>query len=117
MICNLYSIKHLSLNPLVRLSSKVAQRVSLHRFCIGFPQLKRLVGAYKHVRSLGFMFCRLSIPSVPDFSKALINCQIQELNLGGSGDSSLSDWDSNFDQFKNLVQGLASSPDLKLNAE
>ncbi|CAI2360859.1 unnamed protein product [Moneuplotes crassus] len=74
------------LNSLTRLSSKVIQRVTLESFNIGLPQLKRLVAAYKHVRVMGLIQCTLSIPSVPDFSKALTNCQIQELNLEGSGD-------------------------------
>ncbi|CAI2372003.1 unnamed protein product [Moneuplotes crassus] len=101
------------LNSLLRLSSKVVQQVIFGNFGIGLPQLKRLVAAYKHVRELILMDCKLSIPSVPDLSKALINCQIQKLYLGGCGSSNFSDWENNLNQFKNLVQGLASSPNLK----
>ncbi|CAI2371932.1 unnamed protein product [Moneuplotes crassus] len=103
------------LNPLTRLSSKVIQRVLFQSFCIGYPQLKRLVAAYKHVRELGLCFCKLSIPSIPDFSKALKNCQIQKLNLIATGSYGCSDWENNLDEFKNLVQGLSSSPDLRLS--
>ncbi|CAI2371769.1 unnamed protein product [Moneuplotes crassus] len=103
------------LNSLTRLSSKVAQIVTFQRFRIGLPQLKRLVVAYKHVRVLRLFDCRLSIPIVPDLSKALTNCQIQELDLEGSGRSGNSDWENNFNQFNNLVQGLASSQDLRLS--
>ncbi|CAI2372064.1 unnamed protein product [Moneuplotes crassus] len=103
------------LNQLINLSSKVAQLVAFDNFRIGLPQMKRLVAAYKHVRALRLGYCKLSIPSVPDLSKALTNCQIQEINLGGSGNFDRSDWENNFDQFKNLVQGLASSPDSRLS--
>ncbi|CAI2372080.1 unnamed protein product [Moneuplotes crassus] len=103
------------LNSLLRLSSKVTQKVSFNSLFIGLPQLKRLVAAYKHVRVLILWGSKLSIPSVPDLSKALTNCQIQKLGLFGSGSYHLSDWKSNFYQFKNLIQGLASSPDLRLS--
>ncbi|CAI2372009.1 unnamed protein product [Moneuplotes crassus] len=103
------------LNTLIRLSSKVTQKVEFIGFYIGLPQLKRLVAAYKHVRVLKLFYCSLSIPNTPDFSKALINCQIQELSLEGSGCSYKSDWGNNFDEFENLALGLASSPDLSLS--
>ncbi|CAI2368926.1 unnamed protein product [Moneuplotes crassus] len=103
------------LNFLLRISSKVLQIVSFESFCIGLSSLKRLVAAYKHVGGLRLWDCRLSIPSVPDFSKALSNCQIQELDLYRSRRSYNSDWGDNFNEFKNLVQGLASSPDLRLS--
>ncbi|CAI2371912.1 unnamed protein product [Moneuplotes crassus] len=103
------------LNPLLRLSSKVVQTVSFRSFTIGLPSLKRLVVAYKHVRVLRLICCKLSIPSVPDFSKALTNCQIQQLDLEGTGTAGLSGCGNNFYLFKNLIQGLASSPDLRLS--
>ncbi|CAI2371963.1 unnamed protein product [Moneuplotes crassus] len=105
------------LHSLTRLSSKIVQKVCFKNFSIGLPQLKRLVAAFKHVRTLGLIYCKLSIPSVPDLSKALKNCQIQGIYLQGSGDSDGSDWENNFDEFENLVQGLASSPDLRLSLE
>ncbi|CAI2371949.1 unnamed protein product [Moneuplotes crassus] len=103
------------LNSLVRISSKVLQEATFNSFCISLSSLKRMVAAYKHVRVLGLYYFKLSISSAPDFSKALSNCQIQELELYGSGYSDRSDWKHNFDKFKNLVQGLASSPDLRLS--
>ncbi|CAI2371854.1 unnamed protein product [Moneuplotes crassus] len=105
------------LNSLTRLTSKVVQKISFGNSIIGLPQLKRLVAAFRHVRTLGLVWCRLSIPSVPDLTKALKNCQIQKIYLFGSGDSIRSDWENNFDEFENLVQGLASSPDLRLSLE
>ncbi|CAI2384732.1 unnamed protein product [Moneuplotes crassus] len=103
------------LNSLVRISSKVLQVVTFYHFCIGLPSLKRMAAAYKHVGRLRLWVCNLSIPSVPDFSEALSNCQIQKLDLNGSCCYDFSDWENNFDEFKNLVQGLASSPDLRLS--
>ncbi|CAI2371814.1 unnamed protein product [Moneuplotes crassus] len=105
------------LNSLTTLSSKVVREINFSQFSIGLPQLKRLVAAFRHVRTLWLTHCRLSIPSVPDLSKALKNCQIQVIDLEGSGDSDCSDWENNFDEFENLVQGLASSSDLRLSLE
>ncbi|CAI2372042.1 unnamed protein product [Moneuplotes crassus] len=105
------------LNSLTTLSSKVVREINFRQFSIGLPQLKRLVAAFRHVRTLCLGHCRLSIPSVPDLSKALKNCQIQEINLQGSGSPDCSDWENNLDEFENLVQGLASSLDLKLSLE
>ncbi|CAI2371952.1 unnamed protein product [Moneuplotes crassus] len=105
------------LNSLTRLSSRVVRQVNFDYFSIGLLQLKRLVAAFRHVSTLGLKYCRLSIPSVPDLSKALKNCQIQEIDLEGSGHSGRSDWKNNFDEFENLAQGLASSPDLRLSLE
>ncbi|CAI2371654.1 unnamed protein product [Moneuplotes crassus] len=105
------------LNSLTTLSSKVVHEVIFQNFSIGLPQFKRLVAAFEHVRILRLQFFRLSIPSVPDLSKALKNCQIQIIDLEGSGDSDRSDWKNDFDEFENLVQGLASSPDLRLSLE
>ncbi|CAI2371982.1 unnamed protein product [Moneuplotes crassus] len=105
------------LNSLTRLSSKVVREASFRDFSIGLPQLKRLVAAFRHVRTLVLRNCRLSILSVPDLSKALKNCQIQKIDLLGSGSLIKSDWENNFDEFENLVQGLAGSPDLRLSLE
>ncbi|CAI2373130.1 unnamed protein product [Moneuplotes crassus] len=103
------------LNSLTRLSSKVIQTVTFESFYIGLSQLKRLVVTYKNVRVLALVHCRLSIPSVPDFSKALTNCKIQELDLHESGNSYCSEWEKNFGQVKSLTQGLSGSPDLRLS--
>ncbi|CAI2371587.1 unnamed protein product [Moneuplotes crassus] len=105
------------LNSLTTLSSKVVRKVQFGYFRMGLPQLKRLVAAFRHVRTLVFRNCWLSIPSVPDLSKALKNCQIQQIYLFESGHSDCSDWKNNFDEFENLVQGLASSSDLRLSLE
>ncbi|CAI2372054.1 unnamed protein product [Moneuplotes crassus] len=102
-------------NSLLRLSSKVVHEVRLMFFSIRLPQLKKLMAAFKHVKVMRFDSCELSIPDVPNLSKALKNCQIQELDLSEDEDSDVYFLRDNFDQFKNLVQGLASSPDLSLS--
>ncbi|CAI2371617.1 unnamed protein product [Moneuplotes crassus] len=101
------------LKPLLNLSFKVVQQVTFYNFCIAFSQLKRLVAAYKHVRDFTLYHCSLSIPRVPNFSKALTNCKIQQLNLNGSKGLYKSYRENNLYEFKNLIQGLASSPDLR----
>ncbi|CAI2369246.1 unnamed protein product [Moneuplotes crassus] len=102
-------------NSLMRLGPRIIKHVIFFYFKLNLPQLKRLMASYKHVKCLGLQNCKLSIPTVPDFSKALKNCQIQDLNLSETGGPFKSDWKNNLKEFKNLVQGLASSPDLRLN--
>ncbi|CAI2370801.1 unnamed protein product [Moneuplotes crassus] len=102
-------------NSLARISSKVTQSVTLQWFCLNLHQLKRFVAAYKHVERLEVKSCKLSIPKVPDFSKALQNCKVQIIDLWRTGDYSYSNWRDHLDEFKNLVQGFSTSPDLKLS--
>ncbi|CAI2372183.1 unnamed protein product [Moneuplotes crassus] len=102
-------------NLLVSHNSKVVRRVEFNRVKLSFRCLKRLIAAYRHVRVLTLSNLKLSIPSVPDFSKALTNCQIKTLILRYSGWSDCSNCRNNRDQFKNLIKGLASSPDLRLS--
>ncbi|CAI2371433.1 unnamed protein product [Moneuplotes crassus] len=100
-------------NSVIRLSSKVLKNALFYEFCFTNSQLKRLIPAYKHVRILSLEACKLSVPTVPDFSNALENSKIKKLILDESGQPSWSDWGNNLDEFKNLIQGLATSPDFK----
>ncbi|CAI2369521.1 unnamed protein product [Moneuplotes crassus] len=104
-------------NSLIKISYKVTQSVGFENLCLSAFQLKRLVSAYRHVDTLKLWSCKLSIPNAPDFSKALYNCKLKQLSLIGSGSLSLSDWKNNFNEFKNLIQGLASSTDLRASLE
>ncbi|CAI2373139.1 unnamed protein product [Moneuplotes crassus] len=98
---------------LISLGSRVAHEASFRSFYISLRGLKKLIAAYRHIRVLCLSACKLSIPNVPNFSKALTNCQIQEIKLSYSGNSYSSDWKNNLYQFKNLICGLAGSPDLR----
>ncbi|CAI2366827.1 unnamed protein product [Moneuplotes crassus] len=102
-------------NSLVRISSKVTRRVGFLFFRFSLPQLKRLVAAYRHVAILEIWKCELSIPTVPDFSKALQNCQIKKISLWRIGTDSYRNWEDHPDEFKNLIQGFATSSDLRLS--
>ncbi|CAI2384723.1 unnamed protein product [Moneuplotes crassus] len=102
-------------NSLVRISSKVTRRVGFQFFCLSLNQLKRLVAAYRHVKILDIWDCKLSIPTVPDFSRALQNCQVLEISLSGTGYYYHSNWKDHPEEFKNLIQGFATSSDLKLS--
>ncbi|CAI2369402.1 unnamed protein product [Moneuplotes crassus] len=75
-------------NFLIRNSYKVVCMVFLICFTLNISQLKRLVAAYKHLNILGFNSCKLSISSVPDLSKALINCKLKTLSCENSTFSS-----------------------------
>ncbi|CAI2370258.1 unnamed protein product [Moneuplotes crassus] len=102
-------------NILIKTSPKIIKSVKIMRLSLDFRQLKRLIAAYKHVHTLYLWTCKLSIPKVPDFSRALTNCQIQDLNLADSGDFSFGNWKHSLDEFKNLIEGRASSQDLRQN--
>ncbi|CAI2362040.1 unnamed protein product [Moneuplotes crassus] len=100
-------------NSLIRISSKVTRRMRFEYFCLSLSQLKRLVAAYRLVERLDIYNCKLSIPKVPDFSRALENCQIQEINLWSTGSRFYSNWGCHPGEFKNLIQGFSTSPDLR----
>ncbi|CAI2385114.1 unnamed protein product [Moneuplotes crassus] len=102
-------------NLLISLSSKVIHTVEFDSLDLHHRQLKRLIAAYRHVRVLKLSTCKLEVPNVPDFSKTLTRCRIQSLWLLFTGGSYSSDYMINIDQFKNLIQGLVSSPDLRLS--
>ncbi|CAI2369111.1 unnamed protein product [Moneuplotes crassus] len=102
-------------NSLARLSPKILQDVTFQQCCISDGQLKRLMASFRHVQVLKLWYCKLSVPTIPDFTKALKNCQIKELDLFGSGGIEYSDWENNLEEFMNLVKGLASSKDFRLN--
>ncbi|CAI2368928.1 unnamed protein product [Moneuplotes crassus] len=99
----------------IRNSSKVIKAVSFIEFCFNYRQLKRLMASFRHVEKIHLNYCKFSIPKVPDFSKALKDCQIGSLDFWGSGHPKLSNWVDGLGEFKNLVQGFASSSDLSLS--
>ncbi|CAI2366716.1 unnamed protein product [Moneuplotes crassus] len=101
------------LDSFIKISSKVTKRVTLDFFCLSLYQLKRLVTAYRHVETLDIWHCKLSIPTVPDFSTSLKNCKIQTISLWKTGAKFHSNWEDHPDEFKNLIQGFATSSDLK----
>ncbi|CAI2370074.1 unnamed protein product [Moneuplotes crassus] len=113
-----YSVKICNsrfLKSVIRLSSKATKSAIFQCFKLNACQLKRLITACRHVQTLFIEYCKLSVPSVPDFSRALNHSQIQKLSLKGSGQLQYSHWRSNLVEFKNLIQGLASSSDLRLS--
>ncbi|CAI2378469.1 unnamed protein product [Moneuplotes crassus] len=102
-------------NSLVRISSKVIERVEFNNFFLSLRQLKRLVAAYRHVKEFSANYCVLFIPTIPDFSNALKNCQIQEIDLCNSGGYCYSNWEKHSEEFINLIQGFGTSSDLRLS--
>ncbi|CAI2366737.1 unnamed protein product [Moneuplotes crassus] len=102
-------------NSLIMMSSKITCVVDFEFFCLSLRQIKRFMAAYRHVEKLRIWYCKLSIPTVPDFSKALKNCQIQEICLMGTGGKSYSNWGDHPEEFINLIQGFSTSLDLRLS--
>ncbi|CAI2368965.1 unnamed protein product [Moneuplotes crassus] len=102
-------------NSLMRASSKVSQRIGFDRFKFSAHQLKRVIASFKHIKKICFYCCKISVPAVIDFSQILTNTMIKMLAFNRSGGSMYSDWERNPQEFRNLIKGLASSPDFKLS--
>ncbi|CAI2369256.1 unnamed protein product [Moneuplotes crassus] len=109
------SIISSTFNAIMRISPRVLERVKISSFKISANQFKRLIVSYKHVQRLELSCCKILVPEVFDLSQLLKNTQIEELDFSWSGDSEHSDWENNPQEYINLIQGLATSPDLKLS--
>ncbi|CAI2374749.1 unnamed protein product [Moneuplotes crassus] len=104
----------LYLVDIVRVSPRVSDSICICGFKISLNHLKRLICSYKHVNLIDFSDSFLLIPDVPDFSEVLINSQIESLSFSGCESSEqIETWDEEYKKFKNLVEGLATSEDLK----
>ncbi|CAI2369552.1 unnamed protein product [Moneuplotes crassus] len=101
------------LKSITKISPRVLNEIQIFYFKINAPQFKRIMASYKHVQRININCCKLSIPSVLNFSQSLRNTKIKKLDFCSCGNSEFSDWKSNPQEFINLIQGLASIPDLK----
>ncbi|CAI2369455.1 unnamed protein product [Moneuplotes crassus] len=101
------------LKSITKVSPRVLNKIKIFYFEINAPQFKRIMASYKHVQRINVIFCKLSIPSILNFSQSLRNTKIKKLDFCSCGNSKFSDWKSNPQEFINLIQGLASTQDLK----
>ncbi|CAI2373819.1 unnamed protein product [Moneuplotes crassus] len=99
-------------NRIIKISSRVLKSAGFRGFIFNFRQFKRLITSYKLVRSLVLQKCDLSIPEIPDFSSSLKNAKIEMISLIASHFGAASYGSNDHDQIINLVEGVASSPDL-----
>ncbi|CAI2368815.1 unnamed protein product [Moneuplotes crassus] len=102
-------------NLIFEVSSKVLEKINIHGFRISAYQFKRIMPCCKHLKKISFWRCDISIPSVFNFSQALKNTKIEMLDFSGSGYANFSNWDEGLEEFENLIQGLATSPELKIS--
>ncbi|CAI2368874.1 unnamed protein product [Moneuplotes crassus] len=100
-------------NLILEVSSKVLEKIVIDGFIISAYQFKRIMACCKHLRKIFFWRCNISIPSVFNFSQTLKNTKIKMLDFDCSGNSTFTNWEEGFEEFQNLIQGLATSPDLK----
>ncbi|CAI2377770.1 unnamed protein product [Moneuplotes crassus] len=105
------------LDPIIRLNFRVLNKMCLECFCINFRNLKKFITSFRHVETLCILLCKLSIPEIPDFAKALNNTSIQKFKLCWSGLPNASNWVEDPQELTNLIQGLSTSPDLKLSLQ
>ncbi|CAI2370961.1 unnamed protein product [Moneuplotes crassus] len=101
-------------SKIIRIGSRVQRCAGFYEFYITSRQFKRLMSAYKHLCYLSFDRCKLEIPKIPDFSKSMMNAKLQNLLVFGCGESEASGWENDPSEFDNLIEGLATSPDLRL---
>ncbi|CAI2386060.1 unnamed protein product [Moneuplotes crassus] len=106
-------LRNHKLNQIVRISSAVKKEICFWSFQINEKHLKRFLAAFRHVETVGFKKSNLLVPRVPDFSLALKGSKIRVLKFDKSVISSRRNDLTNPGEVKNLVQGLATSPDLK----
>ncbi|CAI2368195.1 unnamed protein product [Moneuplotes crassus] len=100
------------LTHIISKSHKVTGIIELWDFEISELQIKKIFRAYRHLTDLAFMSCKLHFPRVPDFSKALEETCIENLNLWDCENIERSNWESWPERFNNFICGLSQS-DLK----
>mmetsp|Transcript_37541 Transcript_37541/g.37092 ORF Transcript_37541/g.37092 Transcript_37541/m.37092 type:complete len:144 (-) Transcript_37541:14-445(-) len=99
-------------DSIIRISHRVCQKISICRFPISQRQFLRLLASYRHVEEFALILCKISMPTIPDFSKALRNTNICKLNLQRSTAKDGTDWGNSIEEFLNLIQGLSTSSHL-----
>ncbi|CAI2378844.1 unnamed protein product [Moneuplotes crassus] len=98
----------------IRIAPRIEHTVTLHDLIINRKQLKRLFAALKHLRLLKLIRVKFTVPEIPDFSVALKNTKLEELDFMRCGQLNRCDWKKkNKHEFGNLIKGLATSDDMK----
>ncbi|CAI2375391.1 unnamed protein product [Moneuplotes crassus] len=92
---------------------KVVQKVTINSFEINQKQLRRIFSLCRDKEDLMFFNCKLLLDTVPDLSKALLNCRISRLDFYNCGHPKLTNWAKEPHLFENLVNALSQSEDLK----
>ncbi|CAI2369047.1 unnamed protein product [Moneuplotes crassus] len=98
---------------IIRISSRVLNEIDISSFRISQPQLKRFIVFYKHVQAIRFYSCKLSVSVVMDFTDLLKNTNIQILSFCYSAIPKHDHWETDLNEFINLIKSLATSKDLK----
>ncbi|CAI2373062.1 unnamed protein product [Moneuplotes crassus] len=100
-------------NEIMKRHHQVDQHLALIGFRISFRQLKRVIAAYSHVIAIYLDNCKITVSGIPNFTNSLKNTKIQTFSFNHQIDAENYSWDANPQEFVNLVQGLATSPDLR----
>ncbi|CAI2374639.1 unnamed protein product [Moneuplotes crassus] len=105
----------LCFSGIIRNSSKVLNSFTIHGFRVNLSQFKRLIASFSQVKTLKLSTCKISLPTSFTFPESLPSSKISELDLFASGSRLYSDWKNNPEQFRNLIQGLATYPGFKMS--
>ncbi|CAI2386264.1 unnamed protein product [Moneuplotes crassus] len=105
----------LYMEELSAVSQRVRNTLFIKNFEVSQPQLITLLSSYKSISFFGFIFCRLSLSSVPDFGGRLEGSTLKRLYLSYCGGSAYGDWATNESHFGNLFEGLSKEQDFKNN--
>ncbi|CAI2386637.1 unnamed protein product [Moneuplotes crassus] len=103
------------LDEILAVKARIQVKLSLYKLKLSKQQLCKVLEECKHLKTIGFNYCNLKIPSVPYFEDDLSESKIQYLGFDYSGDGDYSDWDQNPDEFCNLIKGLSYCEDFTAN--
>ncbi|CAI2382647.1 unnamed protein product [Moneuplotes crassus] len=101
------------INELLYVSTKVKHRIFVYNYIINQENFKNILSENRHKERIGFPFCKIDCSTVPDLKDALEGTIIEQISFKGCGISARCNWGRNPHHFINLIQGLASSKDLK----
>ncbi|CAI2370048.1 unnamed protein product [Moneuplotes crassus] len=102
-------------NQITRIGCKVHKEIFLVGFQMSLPQLKRFITSFKQTGELYFRLCEFGITAIPDFSTCLEGTTIQRFDFIETRFTNHPDPEPNQEGFKNLIQGLTSSPSFLLS--
>ncbi|CAI2368718.1 unnamed protein product [Moneuplotes crassus] len=97
---------------LMKLSINVKEIVNMSGFEINERQFKRILAAFRHIKSVSIKRSKFLIPNIPNLSLALNNTKIKKLNFDFCGKEDNSNWKENPQEFINLIKGISKSPQL-----
>ena len=93
-------------------SSKTIECASLFRMKLSLEEFCLFIKAWKHVQSLGFIYCNIITDFECEFGE-LRECKIQRLGFDESGGREFSNWIDYRERLFNILKGIDGWQNLK----